>query len=235
MSTRVTQWDVARLAGVSRATVSNVISDRSGGAVPISEETRQRVLAAVAELGYRPDARARSLRSGRSRTVGLVIPDAANPHFWAVVRGVEEAVRRQGCQLVLAFTALDPERERQSLHALAERRMDGLILMLTYPGRVRSELEALRLRGGAIVALGGTLPGHDALFCNYAAGTADLMRHLMSLGHRRIAFVHGTARPGLGADRLQAYRRALHAAGLPVDRRLIGRCGSSLTDGVAAA
>lgn len=235
MSRRVTQWDVARRAGVSRATVSNVITHRAGGAVPISEETRQRVLAAIAELGYQPHAAARSLRSGSSRTIGLVIPDANNPHFWRIVRGVEEVTRQEGYQLVLAITALQPERERQSLQALAERRMDGLLLLLTYPGRVRAELEALRLRGSAIVTLGGSLPNIDSVSHSYAAGAMALMAHLLQLGHRRIGFIHGTARPALGADRLLAYRRALHASGLSLNRSLIVRCGSSLAEGTSAA
>ena len=96
MSRRVTQSDVARRAGVSRATVSNVLNNRVGGSVRIPLETRQRVLAAVEELGYQPHAAARSLRSGQSGTVGLLIPDATNPHFWGIVRGVEAVTRQHG-------------------------------------------------------------------------------------------------------------------------------------------
>ncbi len=118
MSQRATQTDVARRAGISRATVSNVLTNRSGGAVPISEQTRQRVLAAVAELGYQPHAAARSLRSGRSGTVGVLIPDAANPLFWSIVRGAESVTREHGLQLALAVADGEAEGERRSLRAL---------------------------------------------------------------------------------------------------------------------
>ncbi len=235
MSRRVTQSDVARRAGVSRATVSNVLNDRVGGSVRIPLETRQRILAVAQELGYQPHAAARSLRSGRSGTVGLLIPDATNPHFWGIVRGVEAVTRQHGYQLVLAVTALEPDRERESLRALAQQRMDGLILLLTYPGRLAGELEALRLQGGAIVTFGGVLPGKDAVVQSYAQGTRDLMRHLLQLGHRRIGFIRGVARPALGADRLLGYRRALRAAGVRLEKELIVECGPTPRDGLLAA
>jgi len=235
MSRRVTQADVARRAGVSRATVSNVITNRAGGHVPISDETRRRVLAAIAELGYQPHAAARSLRSGRSGMVGLLIPDASNPHFWGVVRGVEAVTREHGYHLVLAVTGLEAGRERQSLHALAQQRMDGLILLLTYPGRLAEELAALRLQGSVIVTFGGVLQGRDAVVQDYGPAMRELMEYLLRLGHRRIGFVHGVARPALGADRLFGYRRALRAAGLPAEKELTVHCGATLQDGVLAS
>ena len=223
MSRRVTQSDVARRAGVSRATVSNVINNRTGGNVAITEETRRRILATVAELGYHPNAAARSLRSGSSGTVGLLIPDVANPHFWAIVRGVEAVTRAQGYQLALAVAGLDAERERALLRDLAQRRLDGLILLLTYPAHLAEELEALRLQGGAIVTFGGALPGRDAVVQSYGLGTRELMAHLLGLGHRRIGFIRGAARPALAADRLLGYRRALRAAGIPLQKDLVPR------------
>jgi len=235
VSKRVTQSDVARQAGVSRATVSNVLNNRIGGGVRIREDTRQRILAVARELGYQPHAVARSLRSGRSGTIGLLIPDACNPHFWGIVRGVESVARQHGYQLVLTVTALEPERERESLRALAQQRMDGLILLLTYPGRLAQELEALRLQGGAIVTFGGVLPGKDAVIQSYAQGAREVTQHLLQLGHRRIGFIRGVARPALGADRLLGYRRALRAAGIPLQRELIIDCGPSLEEGVLAA
>ena len=235
MSRRVTQSDVARRAGVSRATVSNVINNRTGGNVAITEETRRRILATVAELGYHPNAAARSLRSGSSGTVGLLIPDVANPHFWAIVRGVEAVTRAQGYQLALAVAGLDAERERALLRDLAQRRLDGLILLLTYPAHLAEELEALRLQGGAIVTFGGALPGRDAVVQSYGLGTRELMAHLLGLGHRRIGFIRGAARPALAADRLLGYRRALRAAGIPLQKELIVECGPALHDGLEAA
>jgi len=235
VSNRVTQSDVARQAGVSRATVSNVITDRNGGNIQITEETRRRVLAAVEALGYQPHAAARSLRSGRSDTIALLIPDGNNPHWWAIVRGVEAVTREQGCQLVLSITGQEAERERQSLRALAEQRIDGLILILTFPGRLAGELDALRLQGSPIVTFGHELPGKDLVTQDYGPGTREMMDHLIGLGHTRIGFIHGVARAGLGADRLFAYRRALRAAGLPYEKQLIVQCGPNPDDGACAA
>ncbi len=235
MSNRVTQSDVARKAGVSRATVSNVITGRDGGNVQITAETRRRVLAAVEELGYQPLAAARNLRSGRSDTIALVIPDGSNPHWWAIVRGVEKTAREQGSQLVLTITGQQAERERRALRGLAERRVDGLILILTYAGRLAEELDALRLHGSAIVTFGHELPGKDVVLQDYGPGTREMMEHLLSLGHQRIGFIHGVARAGLGADRLFAYRRALRAAGLPYEKALIAQCGPTPDDGACAA
>ncbi len=235
MARRVTQSDVARLAGVSRATVSNVITGHTGGNVQITEETRRRVMAAVAALGYQPHAAARSLRSGRTDTVALLIPDGSNPHWWAIVRGVEAVTREHGCQLVLSIGGQEAERERRALHALAEQRFDGLILILTYPGRLADELEKLRLQGSPIVTFGHELPGKDLVTQDYGPGARELMEHLLALGHRRIGFIHGVARAGLGADRLFAYRRALRAANLPYEKALIAPCGPSPDDGACAA
>lgn len=232
---RTTQVDVARRAGVSRATVSNVLTNRTGGNVPISEDTRRRVLAAVEELGYQPHAAARSLRSGRSGVLGILIPDAGNPVYWDVVRGAELVTRERGYQLALTIADPQAEGERRALRALAQQRLDGLILFLTYPGRVAAELEALRLRGAAIVTFGRALPGKDALMIDYSAGATALANHLLLLGHRRIGFIHGVARPALGSDRLFAYRRALRAAAVPHERALIVHCGAGLSDGAQAA
>jgi LacI family transcriptional regulator len=90
---RPTQVDVARMAGVSRATVSYVVNGLADGQVPISEETRRRVLEAIEELGYEPDARAQALRSGSTQTIGFILPDIRNPHFWQTADGVEQELR----------------------------------------------------------------------------------------------------------------------------------------------
>jgi LacI family transcriptional regulator len=109
---RPTQVDVARVAGVSRATVSYVLNGQTDGRVPISGETRQRVLRAIAELGYEPDARAQSLRSGGTRTIGLIIPNIRNPHFWEFAEGVEREARGQNYLLLLSNAALNFEGAR---------------------------------------------------------------------------------------------------------------------------
>ena len=106
---RPTQVDVARRAGVSRATVSYVLNGLTEGRVPISDETRQRVLDAIEELGYEPDARAQALRSGSTNTIALIIPDLRNPHFCEYATGIEEAARASGYHLLLSSTTLNDE------------------------------------------------------------------------------------------------------------------------------
>src|SRR5512144_1193078 len=126
---RPTQVDVAKRAGVSRATVSYVLNGQTEGRVPISEETQQRVLDAIEELGYEPDARAQALRSGSTKTIGLIIPDIHNPHFWQTADGVEQELRAAGYHLLLSSADLSPEYGEDIFKELSRRRIDGLILM----------------------------------------------------------------------------------------------------------
>src|SRR5437763_8370312 len=126
---RPTQLDVARRAGVSRATVSYVLNRLSNGRVPISDETRERVMHAIAELGYVPDASAQALRSGSTHTLGLIIPDMNNPHFWQTADGVEQAARAAGYHLLLSSMDLNPQVGQDAFRDLSRRRIDGLILM----------------------------------------------------------------------------------------------------------
>src|ERR1043165_7040217 len=104
---RPTQVDVARLAGVSRATVSYVLNGLTEGRVPISEETRQRVLEAIEELGYEPDSRAQALRSGATNTTALITPDLQTPHFCEYATGMEQEARASGYHVLLSSTTLN--------------------------------------------------------------------------------------------------------------------------------
>src|SRR5690242_3336474 len=119
MKKRPTQSDVARLAGVSRATVSYVVNGLAESDISIADHTRQRVLEAVEKLGYQPDARAQSLRSGMTNTIGLLIPDMQNPHYWEIANGVEQQLHGEGIDLLLATTSLDPNREVHFVKALS--------------------------------------------------------------------------------------------------------------------
>ena len=235
MPKHVTQGDVARRAGVSRSTVSNIITGRVGGSVRITEETRQRVLAAVEELNYYPHAGARSLRSGHTGLLGLLIPDASNPCYWAVYRGVEEIAREHGYQVILSVSNLDLERERACLFALGQQRMDGLILLMTHYRRLKAELEALRAQKLAIVAFGGLLPDIDTVLQSYNLAATELMSHLLGLGHRRIGFLFGAAEPAIGFDRLSPYKAALSSVGTPAPDEWVVYCGGTIEEGVAAA
>src|SRR5215510_14405296 len=126
---RPRQIDVARKAGVSRATVSYVVNGQTNPKIPISPETRQRVLHAIAELGYEPDASAQSLRRGNTKTVGVLFPILQNPFFWQLLYGIASELQAAGYSLHLSQSPTDSDKESHSIRELAQYRFDGFILL----------------------------------------------------------------------------------------------------------
>lgn len=238
---RPTQLDVARIAGVSRATVSFVVNGLTDGRVPISEETRRRVLLAVAELGYEPDARARALRLGDTNIIELIIPDLHNPHYWENIQGIQQEVQSSGYRLLLSHLGPRNEYGQNVFENLLGQRIDGLILMGNYIEQselATKTLSLLQERQLAIVEISDHLSqGYitDSLVSNYSEATRELMAYLLGLQHRRIGFIFGTATPDLGMDRLAPYQEVLTAAGMDVDPNLIIRCGPTMEEGYQAA
>jgi LacI family transcriptional regulator len=239
MAKRPTQADVAKRAGVSRATVSYVLNKRTAGRIPITEETRGKVLEAAQALGYTPHALARSLRSGLTHTIGLLIPDTNNPHYMDILSGVEAEVVAHDYYLVLVSATLDPERERHCLRSLFQQRLDGLILAPTFPDLLEDEIEDL-LDHTCPVVFVTPYPDADCAYADVRSGAEALMDHLIALGHRRIGFLHGVAREGLASVRAAVYREKTTALGLPsapdgLPAQLIVRCGHTMKDGYQAA
>lgn len=234
---RPTQVDVARLAGVSRATVSYVLNGQTEGRVPISGETRQRVLDAIEELGYEPDARAQALRSGNTNTIALITPDLRNPHFCEYATGIEEAARASGYHLLISSTNLNDEYAVDIFKDLARRRIDGLILGSSFileSEEAQATLAQIRKRALPVVELSENY-GVDSAAADYREATQEVMTYLLSLGHRRIGLIYGIGGHELAEDRLQPYRISLKAAGIPVDEDLIMECGPTIEDGYQAA
>jgi LacI family transcriptional regulator len=237
---RPTQVDVAKRAGVSRATVSYVVNGVTEGRVPISEETRQRVLEAIEELGYEPDARAQALRSGNTNTIALIIPDLGNPHFCEYATGIEEAARAGGYHMLLSSTSLNDEYAVDIFKDLARRRIDGLILASSFileSEQAQATLAQVRKRGLPIVELSDNY-GVDAVAADYRIATMEAMDYLLSLGHRRIGLIYGVGGVGgheLADDRLESYRASLDAAGLPIRSDLMVDCGPTIEDGYQAS
>lgn len=237
---RPTQVDVARLAEVSTATVSYVVNGLVNGPVSISEETRQRVLAAVTDLGYVPDARAQSLASGNTNIIGLIIPDIRNPHFWEHAEGIEQEARASGYRLLLSDIALNSKYADETFKDLSRRRIDGLIVMGSFirqSKEAQSILTWLRKRRFPVVEISDHNVDYDVdtVMSDYRAATKEVMFHLLSLQHRRIGMIYGVSEPVSAEDRLQPYQGSLQASGLPVDQELIARCGPSIEDGYQAA
>lgn len=235
---RPTQVDVARLAGVSRATVSYVVNGQADGRIPISQETRDRVLEAVKKLGYEPDARAQALRSGSTKTIGAIIPDIRNPHFWEYADGMDKEARAAGYRLLLSSTSLSKKNEKDTLRDLAQRRIDGLILQgsfATETGKTNKSLSQLISRRFPVVKIGEPTGTMDSVWSDYYSVTKEIMAYLLSLQHRRIGLIYGVKRPIVAEDRLVPYQECLKAAGLPVKPELIAQCGPTIEDAYQAA
>lgn len=211
--------DVARLAGVSITTVSHVVNETR----PVAPGTRDRVLAAVEQTGYTGDAIARSLVTGGTRTLGLALPLAGNPHAAALTAAVESAAAAAGYTLILADTHDDGDVEKATLRALRSRRVDGLLLTATAGTAAEGVLAELRRLGIPAVLL-DRVPEHtgaDQVGPENVQATSDLVRHLGELGHRRIAMVTGPAATSTSAERLLGYRLGLGRAKLVWDPELV--------------
>jgi LacI family transcriptional regulator len=192
----------------------------------VSRSTADRVLKAARELGYRPNPMARSLRTARTNTVGLVIPDLTNPLVPPMVRGVEDALTPAGYDAWIVNTDNDPARERALLDSLRAKQVDGLIVataLLEHPGL--TELHAQRM---PIVLANRVLEGGliSSVTVDNAAGSALAVDHLVALGHTRIAHVSGPQRMSTGLLRRRGYADAMREHGLVQDPRLLGTCTS---------
>lgn len=183
-----TMVDVARLAGVSISTVSHVLNRTRH----VEAETKQRVLEAIAETGYRQDALARAMRRSQTESVGIVVSDAAEPAFAEMTRGVEQEARRHGLTLLLANSAEDSTRELTAVQTLLDRRVDGLVLARA----AHSHSDLIPLLEGEkspTVLLDRVFP--DLAFDQVSADNRDTMRRLVAKlidgGHRRMIMVAG--------------------------------------------
>lgn len=232
---RPTQADVARVAGVSRATVSYVLNEQNDQRIPISADTRQRVLDAIAQLGYEIDARAQALRSGETKTIGVLVPIYENPFFWQILIGISSEANTCGYRLLLAHNPLTPDQMNDSIRELAEQRVDGLIFLLGFRELSDKVMSQIRHSRRPIVEISATASEFDYVHQGYGEGTLALMEHLIEMGHQRIGFVYGVTIEAQGLDRLVAYRQALENAGLPYDETLLHRCGELMDDGYQAA
>lgn len=211
---KATQADVARVVGVSQATVSYVLNNQP--AAGIATETRRRILDVAGQLGYVRDGLARSLRTGRTLTVASVIPDITNPFYPGFQRGIQNVTDARGYDLILYNTDGQPEQERRALRSLLERRVDGAVLVLFHLGA--RALRDLLDGGTAVSRLTARRPKDgafslDSVYLNNEAAARAATAHLLARGHRRIAHIRGGSGPG--PARARGYRLALAEAGVP--------------------
>jgi LacI family transcriptional regulator len=202
--------DVARRAGVSLGTVSNVLNRPER----VAPATRQRVLLAIEELGFVRNEAARQLRAGRSRTIGLIVLDVGNPFFTDLAAGVEDAAEAAGLSVILCNSADSTAREDHYLSLLQEQRAYG-ILITPVSGK-NGRIEELRDHGTPVVFVDrGSTKRQCSVSVDDVTGGDLAVAHLIEQGHQRIAFIGGPTSLNQVADRLAGARAAARAAGLP--------------------
>lgn len=214
--------DVAEAAGVHAATASRALNPKTRGLV--NAETARRVLRAAEALGYRPNPIARSLKTAKSHTIGLVIPDLTNPLFPPIVRGIEDVLGPAGYTALIGNTDNDPQREEALVASLRSRHVDGLIIatarlehpLLRHLHEQRVPMVLINRRT-AEVDIGCVIPDD-------AAGISQAVKHLADLGHRRIAHLAGPQTTSTGVTRANAFRTAVREHGLDDDPSLIVTC-----------
>jgi LacI family transcriptional regulator len=209
---------VADLAGVSTATVSHVINDTRA----VSAPTAARVLDAMAQLHYHPDVVARSLRRRETLTLGLLVPCVEIPFFAVVARDVEAAANEAGYSVILCNSGWSLDRERQYIHNLLARRVDGL-LCISMDMTAEHIAPLLRRNTPVVLFDEGTMRGIelDAVEIDNFQGAYDAVAHLVALGHRRIGCIAGRGASPLNDARIRGYQQALDGAGIPFDVSLL--------------
>lgn len=224
--------EVARLAGVSVATVSKALN-RSGN---VSEALQTRVAAAARTLGYAPHASARSLRSGATRTLGLLVADLANPYFLRLVESIERLASAGGYSVILCNSAEDPAREERHLAMLMSQRADGIFLIPTRIGwNGRPAAMADLPMPTVLVDRNVEGLGLDSVTTDNLAVGRVAAEHLHALGHRRIGVIMGSPEHQIARHRIDGFRSALAVLGTSLDQRLVESDNFTETSGHAAA
>ncbi len=223
--------DVARHADVSTMTVSRVVNKSDY----VSAATRARVERAIAELGYVPNALAQQFRSKRTKTIALVMADITNPFFTTVARGVEDVAGPRGFGVLFCNTDESETREVEYVSMLVQRQVDGVLLV---PATSSSRsLAILRAQNVPVVIVDRRVRSHqvDVVRGDSVAGAHALAQHLIQLGHRRIAILAGRKIVSTSVDRVTGFTRALAAAGIRQDPRLVRYGGYHQSEGYAMA
>lgn len=208
---------VAKIAGVSTATVSRVINDYPF----VREETRQRVLKVIGETNYRVNAVARNLRRKRTYSIGVIVSNVLSPFYSVIAKAVEDVAIKNGYSTVLCNGGDNPEKELKYLHVLHENRVDGIILSPT--GKNSEYLQFLISSGIPVSFVDRTVAGIecDAVVVNNRDASYRAVEYLVKKGYRRIGFISGPKDRMTGLQRLEGYMKALADNGRQSDERLI--------------
>lgn len=223
--------DVAEKAGVSITTVSHVVNDSRA----VGEETRQRVLEAMAELGYKPNALARNLRRQETSSIGMIVPDNANPFFAEIARGIEDASFSHNYSVILCNSEGDLKKQSTYTSLLIQNQVAGIVFVAA---GVSTELvEELRRRRVPLVVVDREVANVqvDTVLTDHYQGGCLATQHLVDLGHRRIACITAGSDLSPSADRVTGYMDILKAQGLPLDEQLVVRGDFQYASGYRAA
>jgi DNA-binding LacI/PurR family transcriptional regulator len=211
--------EVADLAGVSVGTVSHVVS----GSVPVSEALRLKVEAAIRDLDYHPNHVARSLKTSRTRTLGIIVPDMTIPFYPVVIRGAETAAWEHGYSLIAVDSTDEAERQKDLLTLLRSQRVEGILLVVAAASMPVPQIARLLEAGIPIVCL-DRIPEKlpvDSVSVEDASAAAMGADHLIAMGYRRIALVTGPVALTNEKRRLQGYEESLRRAGIAIQPELI--------------
>jgi LacI family transcriptional regulator len=230
-SARVDIHAVARMANVSIATVSRTINH-----IPtVNPKLAKRVWQVIKELDYFPNTQARSLVSGRSRLLGLIVSEITNPFFPELIQGFEDVAVENGYEILIGSTNYDPERMKRCIRRMVERKAEGVAVM-TF-GIEEPLLDQLAERNVPLVFVdvGPERPGISLLRVDYHRGIRQGVQHLAALGHRDIAFVTGPLKLHSAQSRLAAFQRAVQECGIVADKDRIIEGDHTMEGGMAAA
>jgi LacI family transcriptional regulator len=227
--------DIAQIAGVSVMTVSKALRDEPD----VSAATKARIKKLALDMGYVPDSSAQGLRTRTTKLFGLVIPSATNPIYARIVFAIEERAHELGYDIILAQTYNKADREDACLRRLLARRVDGLFITPVY----RFEAEARIYQEIVARSIPTVLLGSPAPFCkNFHAieieelvASYNATKHLIGLGHKKIAYLTGPPAAPWAHERFEGYRRALREANIEVDDKLVFQAGNTIEDGTKAA
>jgi LacI family transcriptional regulator len=227
----ITVREVAKHAGVSLRTVTNVMNNWPY----VTEQTRQKVQLSIDTLGYRPSQLASSLATGRTSTIGVVLPDITNPFFGQVVRGCEDALYTAGYSIFLCNTNEDLVKQSSYFDMLVDRGVDGLLI---FGARSNSDAQATVVHGDIpVVTEDSPVQSQNttALDIDNVGGAQLAVAHLISRGHTVIGHLGGPSKRLAAIRRLDGYRQALEQAGIAYDESLVLRCSPNIRGGLEAA
>lgn len=227
----ITIYDVAREANVSMATVSRVVNGNQN----VKPATRQKVLAVIERLDYRPNAVARGLASKKTKTVGVIIPDISNVFYAELARGIEDIATMYRYNIILTNSDQHQNKEVQLLSTLLSKQVDGIVMM---SDQVTKEIKHEIDRTDVPIVLAGSIDNSHTIpsvNIEYEEAAKEAVERLLQNGHKRVAFVSGSlAAPVIQQQKLKGYERALEGAGIKFDIALIYGVDNKYDDGIEA-